>query len=137
MKISDLTKEFEGLRLKPYQCPAGKLTIGFGRNIEDNGITEEEASFMLDSDIARARDCLHNNLPFFAGLGEVRQGVMVDMCFNMGWPRFSQFKKMLAAVEARDWVRANAEMQDSRWARQVGRRARILGNMMLTGRWPS
>jgi lysozyme len=33
----------EGLRLKPYRCSSNKLTIGIGRNIEDVGITEEEA----------------------------------------------------------------------------------------------
>lgn len=37
----------EGLKLKPYQCTAGKLTIGVGRNIEDMGITEDEAIYML------------------------------------------------------------------------------------------
>ena len=35
--------EHEGLEQKVYRCTAGKLTIGVGRNLEDKGITEEEA----------------------------------------------------------------------------------------------
>ena len=39
--------DHEGLELKPYQCTADKLTIGVGRNIEDRGITEDEARYLL------------------------------------------------------------------------------------------
>ncbi|MDY0127369.1 MAG: hypothetical protein RBR69_04500 [Candidatus Cloacimonadaceae bacterium] len=46
-KLMDRIKEqlvrHEGLRLKPYRCTAGKLTIGIGRNLNDCGITQSEA----------------------------------------------------------------------------------------------
>jgi len=38
-KLVDQIIEHEGLKLKPYHCPAGKLTIGVGRNLEDKGIS--------------------------------------------------------------------------------------------------
>jgi len=47
MTIRKLLEFEEGLKLKPYKCPAGKLTIGIGRNLEDRGITEQEAQMLL------------------------------------------------------------------------------------------
>ena len=54
------------------------------------------------------------------------------MCFNMGAPRLSGFKKFIAGVNAGDWNTAAVEMMDSRWARQVGNRAERLKNRILT-----
>jgi lysozyme len=48
----------EGLRLKPYLCPAGKLTIGIGRNLEGKGITKQEAIMLLENDIQECLDDL-------------------------------------------------------------------------------
>jgi hypothetical protein len=47
-KIADQLIEHEGIRLKPYLCPSGKLTIGVCRNLEDRGITEKEAVMLLE-----------------------------------------------------------------------------------------
>jgi len=66
-------------------------------------------------------------------LSEVRQRVVADMVFNLGLPRFAQFKNMIAAIEAEDFVQASNEMMDSRWAQQVGLRASRLAEMMETG----
>lgn len=122
----------EGLKLEPYQCTAGKLTIGVGRNIEDIGITEDEARYLLDNDILRVCDELDRAVPWWRNLSDVRQRVMVDMVFNLGMSRFLQFKNFLAAVEAEDWDTAAEEMLDSRWASQVGQRANRLSQGMRT-----
>lgn len=66
MNIEQLKKELirdEGFRSKPYKCTAGKLTIGVGRNIEDNGITEDEAMYLLENDIASCIKQLTAKLP--------------------------------------------------------------------------
>jgi lysozyme len=125
--------QHEGLRLKPYRCSAGKLTIGIGRNIEDVGITEEEALVLLGNDIARVISDLDRNVPTFSGLDEIRKRVLVDMCFNLGISRLMKFRRMLAALEVSDYAQAAVEMMDSRWARQVGSRAERLKHMMKTG----
>lgn len=122
----------EGLKLEPYQCTAGKLTIGVGRNIEDIGITEDEARYLLDNDILRVCDELDRAVPWWRDLSDVRQRVMVDMVFNLGMSRFLQFKNFLAGVEAEDWDTAAEEMLDSRWASQVGQRANRLAEAMRT-----
>ena len=125
--------QHEGLLLKPYRCSAGKLTIGIGRNIEDVGITEEEAFVLLGNDISRVIAELDLNIPAFCNLDEIRKRVLVDMGFNLGIGRLKKFRRMLAALEAGDDAQAAVEMMDSRWARQVGSRAEKLKKMMETG----
>jgi lysozyme len=123
----------EGLRLKPYRCSAGKLTIGVGRNLDDVGLTEEEALLLLGNDISRVITELDQNIPAFSSLDEIRKRVLVDMGFNLGINRLMKFRRMLAALEAGDWSQTAIEMMDSRWARQVGSRAERLKFMMETG----
>jgi len=120
----------EGLKLEPYECTAGKLTIGVGRNIEDIGITEDEARYLLDNDILRVCDELDRNLPWWRDLSDARQRVLVDMVFNLGISRFMQFQNTIAAIESGDYETAAGEMLDSRWADQVGNRAKTLSRMM-------
>ena len=56
--------------------------------------------------------------------------VLVNMAFNIGRPRLSRFKKMLAAVNEGKYVKASQEMIDSKWFHQVGRRSVELTEMM-------
>ncbi len=119
---SDLLRH-EGLWLLPYKDSVGKTTIGVGRNLEDVGINEEEASFLLQNDIVRASDQLLSYLPWVIEMPEAVQEVLINMCFNLGVSRLLHFKKALAAMKARDWGLAKVEMLDSRWATQVGKRA--------------
>ena len=126
----------EGERLKPYQCTAGKLTIGVGRNLEDRGITAEESAYLLANDIAREERALIQAVPWVNDLDDVRQRVLLDMCFNMGLGGLLQFKNTLAAIKAGDYQRAATMMLDSRWAKQVGQRAERLSRMMATGKDP-
>jgi Phage-related lysozyme (muraminidase) len=122
----------EGVEHKPYKCTAGYLTIGVGRNLEDRGLSDDEIDFLLDNDVQIVVDELARTYDWFFDLTEVRQRVVADMVFNLGLPRFSQFKNMIAAIEAEDYVQASNEMMDSRWAQQVGLRASRLAEMMET-----
>jgi lysozyme len=127
-------KDAEGFRSFPYRCSADKLTIGYGRNLEDNGITEGEAGFLLVADIGSAIEDAER-LDYFAALDPVRQMVVVDMIFNLGAARFSRFKKLNAALALPDYTLAAHEMMDSKWYTQVGRRAKKLREAMITGIW--
>ena len=115
--------DHEGLEKKAYRCPAGKLTVGVGRNLEDKGLTEEEALFLLRNDIAECEDDLRSIFTEYDALDESRKRALIDMRFNLGPSRFRQFKKMIAAVKEKDFSRAADEMKDSNWYRQVGKRA--------------
>lgn len=122
--------EDEGLRLKPYRCTAGKLSIGVGRNLDDSGITEAEAMGLLDNDIERCWGQVVGALPWAIMAPEPIQEVLVNMCFNLGLGGLLQFKKTLALLEAGEYELAEMEMLNSNWARQVGARANRLGAMV-------
>lgn len=136
-RLATLLKEDEGLRLKPYRDSVGKLTIGYGRNLEDNGITQWEADVMLANDLGITMQEAYSAFPWFRYLDEVRQDVVLSMLFNMGMPRLTKFKKMLSAIADRNYELAAAEMLNSKWASQVGRRAQKLASMMRSGDYPS
>lgn len=133
MTLKDLIKSHEGLRLRPYECTAGKTTIGWGRNLEDKGITLEEAEFMLDNDIKAVISSCREIFSWFAFLDNVRQAVICDMVFNLGIGGFLAFKKLIAAIREKDWERAVSEMENSKWHSQVGTRGVRLAKMMRTG----
>lgn len=125
----------EGLRLKPYRCTAGKLTIGIGRNLDDCGITQSEAYVMLINDIMNCEKQLQSKIPdIYNGLDEVRKSVLLNMCFNLGINGLLCFKNTLAFVKAGDWERAANNMLVSKWAKQVGRRAIELSELMRKGK---
>ena len=123
----------EGLKLKPYKCTAGKLTIGVGRNIEDMGITEDEAIYMLRNDVARFAAELASIKPIVKSLDDVRYYVLLNMAFNLGINRLMKFEKMWQAIESGQYLEAALEMQDSRWCEQVGGRCTELAELMANG----
>ena len=130
--IYRLIKE-EGMCLKPYRCSKGKLTIGVGRNLDDKGLSNEEALFLLQNDIQEAITSLKKEFPFFQSLSMDRQIVLIDMCFNLGINRLKGFKKMIKAIEEKDYSLASKEMLSSLWAKQVGARSKDLAHLMETG----
>lgn len=71
--LFDQLKDFEGLELKPYRCTSNKLTIGLGRNLEDNGITEEEAYYLATNDLDSLMDELDRKIPWWDDLNEPRK----------------------------------------------------------------
>lgn len=146
--------EHEGMVLTVYQDTLGIDTIGIGRNLKDRGISKEELDYMdipnMDvvyehgiseadarylamNDIAIVENELCRVHPCVEELDGVRQLVLMDMAFNMGVPRLCKFKKMWNAVHEENFEAAGLEMMDSRWARQVGGRAKKLSDAMKTG----
>ena len=125
----------EGLRLKAYYDSVGKYTIGYGRNLDDKGITENEARLLLLHDVVDADTAITNHIPWTNTLDDVRYSVLVNMAFNMGIGGLVGFPKMLAAVQAGNWSTAAHEMISSKWAHQVGERATRLALQMLSGKF--
>ena len=126
--------ESEGLKLKPYKCTSGKLTIGIGRNLEDKGITRKEAVELCNNDLIEVRNSLFR-FAWYRHLDEVRQEAIIRMAFNMGVSDLLEFKKMIAALELKDWETAAYEALDSRWSTQVGDRSIEIAEIIRSGRY--
>jgi lysozyme len=133
-KLKEQLLRHEGLKLKPYRCPAGKLTIGVGRNLDSNGISQKEAFVLLENDILRCESEILEQIPdIYSGLNETRKTVLLNMCFNLGISGLLGFKNTLAFIGAGDFERAANNMLASKWAKQVGRRAIELSELMRKG----
>lgn len=124
----------EGLKLKTYRCTAGKLSIGVGRNLDDVGITEPEAFVLLENDIDAVSKDLTRNLPWWTTLDDPRQEVLANMAFNMGIGTLLTFKNTLQAIKEGKYAEAAKMMLQSKWATQVGNRAKELAAQMETGK---
>jgi lysozyme len=116
-----------------YRCPAGKLTIGYGRNLEANGISDVEARELLCNDVLQAQRDAASLVPSWFALDNVRRNVIANMAFNMGLKTLATFVHFLAAVDEQRWADASAEMKNSLWYGETGHRAARLAQEMLTG----
>ena len=131
--LRELVKQDEGLRLKPYTDTVGKLTIGYGRNLTDNGITSSEATTMLEHDLEIAVAQLTQAHPGVLQLAPARQIALANMAFNIGTAKIGGFHQMWNAIDRGAFETAAVEMLDSKWATQVGARATRLAEMMRSG----
>ena len=142
----------ESLRLKPYRCTEGKLTIGVGRCVDTNPLTDEEvcyighncreksrteeqAIYLLKHDVEGVKNKLDKRLPWWRKLDEERQYVLIDMCFQLGINGLLKFKNMLAAMDAGDFEKASIECLNSAYARQTPARAKRIARLIKTGEW--
>jgi lysozyme len=135
-KLVKMLTTHEASKSHAYKCTAGKITIGVGRNIDPEGglgLTKDEIAYLLRNDIERVEDELSRQLPWIIELSNVRIDALIDICFNLGLPRFLKFVKALDALEAGDYEMSANEFMDSLWAKQVGYRAYEVTEMIRTG----
>lgn len=123
----------EGKRRKPYVDTRGRMTIGIGRNLTDKGLSAAEINILFDNDVAEAELGARAIFHTFDQLTENRKAVLVNMVFNMGASVFSGFHATIVAVESGDFSGAAERMLQSRWASQVGDRAKRLADLMKSG----
>lgn len=131
--LKNIILKHEGFSQYPYIDIYGNLSIGIGRNLKSRGITMDEAMTLLDDDIRITEMEVRKLIPNWQELNDVRKIVLIDMCFNLGLTKFSNFKKLLASLEKQDYLEASKEMLNSEWANQVGKRAKELAYFMETG----
>ena len=137
-KLLDMLIKHEGSEKYAYFCTSGKLTIGVGRNIDPEGgigLSPREITYLLQNDVDRVEQELINSIPWVEHMEWQRMDALVNICFNLGLPRFLKFKKALAAAEDQDWELCADEFMDSMWASQVGQRAVELTTIIRTGEY--
>lgn len=131
--LEDNVKRHEGLRLKAYKCSEGKLTIGYGHNLDANGIPQIVADDLLHIDLMAAQRELFATFPTYRDLSLNRQNALVDMSFHLGMPSLKRFKKMHSALSRGDFDEAAIEVLDSKYATQTGSRALENSELILNG----
>jgi len=129
-ELTSLIARHEGKVLTMYTDTVGVPTIGYGHNLNEP-ISEAAALQILSDDVAVAVNELDDRMDWWRDLPHPAQLVLASMVFNLGWPRFSRFKKMIAALEDRDYDQAAAEMEDSLWFQQIKSRGDELKQLML------
>ena len=111
----------EGYRRLPYHCPAGKLTVGFGRNLESVGIDHDEAITLFTNDFDRAEGICRLEA-WWGDMAPLQRYAQVEMVFILGERGWRRFEKMHAALKRRNWRAAAEEILDSKMAQQLPRR---------------
>lgn len=149
-RLKDMLKRHEGVRLKPYLCPAGYRTIGVGWNLDAHKppediaaylrlhgeITEDMSDRLLHiSAVATVSQC-HGIYDGYHDFTEARKIALADFVFNLGARGAVKFRRMLAAITDGDWWKAADEMQDSAWFGQVGDRGREIVAIIRMGEMP-
>lgn len=142
--IEAMLRRDEATRLKVYDDKTGKPlvpgtvlvghpTIGTGRALDTNGLSQHEADYLLAGDIYRVREEAEKAFPWYGLLLDSRKAVILSMLFQIGLPKVLGFKEMLLACEHQNWARAAAEMRDSAWHKETPARSERLAVQMETG----
>ena len=135
--IVGLLKKHEGSvvrsgRHRVYMDTTGHLTIGWGRNLTDNGISDSEATHMLMNDINQVIHQLNEKYSWFQLLDPVRQAAVVDMGYNLGTKELSKFRAMQLIGEGK-YKESAISMLQTKWATQVKGRAVEISRIIETG----
>ena len=138
MKYRDIAilnaREFEGLRLEPYRDTRGIWTIGYGYNLEAHGvdikpgcslrIVQSQAEAWLNDELDKAEAIARGLYKGFDAMPDVIKATCIDLAYNMGAGTLAKFVNTNAAINRGDWLAAAAGLEASKYAKQVGRRAR-------------
>lgn len=137
----------EGLRLKPYKCPANHNTIGVGHNLDANPlpdvlshhldvfgcITEDMAFELLEQDVAQAVTDCNRLYKDFDKFTERRKHALIDFVFNVGFRTAKSFYNTNRAINRGDWEAAAKGLENSLWYRQVASRGPTIVEMVRNG----
>lgn len=140
MNIDVLRKEVEadeGCKYETYHCSEGHLTGGIGHLITEwdediyagpigTSISEEQVQEWFEKDVNTAIGDCQDIFDNFDELDDEIQHVLINMSFQLGKPRLSKFKRMIAAVHDEDYREMALQMEDSRWFKQTQNRAQRL-----------
>ncbi len=145
----------EDSRPYPYKDTAGHLTIGIGYNLDDldnqkvlakmgynvkevrSGkirLTEPVIRELYDTSVAKATKDANKWIPNLSEQPENVQKAVIDMSFNLGATKLNGFVKTREALINKDYKEAAKQMMDSKWAKQVGKRANTLSDMVRSAK---
>lgn len=115
----------EALSLKLAPDDNGTWQIGYGRNLNTDGITIAEANLLLDNDMATRQIQLAQAWAPFATCPGPVQRVLLEMSYQEGVDGLLGFTEMLHAIVAKDYITAAAEALNSHLATETPSRAQF------------
>ena len=140
--ISELKRQLtgdEGKRRTVYKDHLGFDTIGIGRLVDSRkpgaGLRDSEIEFMLQNDVEDRVNALHDALPWFQNLDDVRKGALLAMSFQLGVEGLLAFKTSLGLIREGDFDEAARQLLKSKWAEQTPARAKRISEQVRTGKW--
>ena len=93
-------------------------------------VSEERVNELFDKDVKVTIEECEQLFGNFNDLPEEVQQILANMMFNLGRPRLSKFRKLCKAVAERNWKECAIQMEDSKWHKQVTKRAdRLISRM--------
>jgi lysozyme len=122
-----LCRQFEGFRAKPYLCPAGIPTIGYGSTYYSGGVKVQLTDSPIDEPSARAllmAELRHTYLPGVLrncptlATDERKLNAIVDFAYNLGIGRL-QTSTLRRKINAQDWDGAKEQLM--LWTRGGGK----------------
>lgn len=147
MKLQIVAKELEideAYKSRRYRCSEGKWTIGYGHNLDANGLTKkqreylnyyerdfanlvvnrEQAAYLLEDDIWVSVHELEKIFPDFKSYSDEIQHILINLHFQLGYSRFMGFRDMVRVIKMQDWKEAAAELRDSdMWRKDKSQRS--------------
>jgi lysozyme len=128
--VQTMLVQQEGLRLRVYIDTKGKATIGVGRNLVDKGISKDEATMLLNNDIADAITDVRYSCSVYDQLSRPRQLVMISLAMNLGRAGLNGFIHFLNFLHQGNYDEAADALMDSEAARDLPKRYQPLAAMM-------
>ncbi len=108
----------EGFESMPYPDPlSGGMPYTFGHGF--TSIEEDESLVVLEMKVNKIKSKLRLTYSWFNKLSFLRQSVIINMAYQLGWTRFQKFKKTIEYLKNGDFDSASVEMLDSVWYRQM------------------
>lgn len=111
----------------------GTPTIGYGRNLAVNGISLDEADYLLQNDVSRITTRLPNAYSWVFAIDPVWFDVMIMICYNAG--NVALFPKFLAALSKGDAKTAHDELLNSNAAKELPFRYGRMAAAILASSW--
>ncbi|MDD2358674.1 MAG: glycoside hydrolase family protein [Thiovulaceae bacterium] len=128
-EVLESIKKNEGFKGVVYKDTLGFDTIGYGTKLP---LTQEEAQLILVSRMGAKASELKSVQPVFETLPVNKQGIIIEMCYQMGVNGVMNFKNMWFALQKKDYATASKEMLNSKWAKQTPNRANQLALLMAS-----
>lgn len=137
-KLQERIIAHEGISHYAYTDTIGFITVGIGRCLDPRrgqGLSTDECLYLLGNDIKRITAEL-SKYHWFTIQDPVRQGVLIELAFNMGIAGLCTFTQMITDLEAKNYGMAYIELMASRWVHQVGKeRSQDIGYRLKTGQY--